>query len=115
MSYYCKKCGASVTGKYCSCCGTKVTSSFEEFRKEERRRRRNFTNSYNLEGFDMFPAQSILEMCWTCAENKNRIDLDIYNFESMEVLAYLALDKTEHDASRILKAVLPVLKLNCAL
>lgn len=40
--YHCKKCGAVVTGKYCSCCGKRVTTDFEDFRAAERRTWRNF-------------------------------------------------------------------------
>lgn len=40
MPYFCKKCGAAVTGKYCSCCGTRVTDDFTDFRKAQRRMER---------------------------------------------------------------------------
>lgn len=35
--YYCKKCGAVVTGKYCSCCGKRATTDLEDFRNAQRR------------------------------------------------------------------------------
>lgn len=35
MPYYCKKCGAVVTGKFCSCCGTRATNDFTDFRKSQ--------------------------------------------------------------------------------
>lgn len=34
MSYFCKNCGAVVTGKYCSCCGTKATRDYEDYCRE---------------------------------------------------------------------------------
>lgn len=40
MPYFCKKCGAAVSGKYCSCCGTRVTDDFTDFRKAQRRMNR---------------------------------------------------------------------------
>lgn len=45
MPYYCKKCGAVVTGKYCSCCGTRATSDFADFRKAQRRMDRDISRS----------------------------------------------------------------------
>lgn len=42
MPYYCKKCGAVVTGKFCSCCGTRATDDFTDFRKAQRRMEKDF-------------------------------------------------------------------------
>lgn len=37
MVYYCKKCGAIVTGKFCSCCGTRATTDLKDFRLAQSR------------------------------------------------------------------------------
>lgn len=44
MEYHCKKCGAIVTGKYCSCCGKRVTSDLRDFRRAEARAKREFAS-----------------------------------------------------------------------
>lgn len=44
MTYFCKNCGAVVTGKFCSCCGTKVTTDLADYRKMMNRKRRSFVN-----------------------------------------------------------------------
>lgn len=63
---YCKKCGAAVVGKFCSCCGFRVRSQLEEFRLEERRRAREFKNtcaniSYQKMRFDLM---HLADACW---------------------------------------------------
>lgn len=45
MPYYCKKCGAVVTGKFCSCCGTRATDDFTDFRKAQHRMVREFKSA----------------------------------------------------------------------
>lgn len=39
---FCRKCGAAVNGKFCSCCGQRVRSDLEEFRKIERKMKKEF-------------------------------------------------------------------------
>ena len=41
---YCKSCGEPVSGKYCSNCGKRVTGSFDDYRRAERKMRREFIN-----------------------------------------------------------------------
>lgn len=54
MEYHCKKCGAIVTGKYCSCCGKCVTSDLRDFRLAEARARKAFVNGkYRNEKSDL--------------------------------------------------------------
>lgn len=42
---FCKKCGAAVNGKFCSCCGQRVRSDLEELRVIERRVKKEFIES----------------------------------------------------------------------
>lgn len=44
MTYFCKKCGAVVIGKFCSCCGTRATDDFTDFRKAQRRMEKGIRN-----------------------------------------------------------------------
>ena len=46
----CRKCGAAVNGKFCSCCGQRVRSALEEYRLAEKRMERDFTNKCSETG-----------------------------------------------------------------
>lgn len=54
MSYYCKKCGAVVVGKFCSCCGQKVKTAFEEFISAKNRQRRAFRRWAEQKDFNRY-------------------------------------------------------------
>ena len=71
---FCNKCGAVVTGKYCSCCGQRVRSQKEELELIERRLKKNFTDACTKTR-DSFvenaPAMGFLALaCWEAAVAK---------------------------------------------
>lgn len=72
---FCTKCGAAVTGKYCSCCGQRVRSPKEELDLIEKRLKREFTDACTKTkdgGYvDNTPAMGFLALaCWDAAVAK---------------------------------------------
>ena len=73
MSYYCKKCGAVVVGKFCSCCGQKVKTAFEEFISAKNRQRRAFRHWAEQKDFNRYgciPLQ-VASLAENIAEKRN--------------------------------------------
>lgn len=73
MSYYCKKCGAVVVGKFCSCCGQKVKTDFEEFISAKNRQRRAFRRWAEQKDFNRYgciPLQ-VASLAENIAEKRN--------------------------------------------
>lgn len=69
---FCSKCGAAVTGKYCSCCGQKVRSHKDEVLLVEKKLKREFCDSCTKVNDSMFadnaPAMGHLAIaCWEAA------------------------------------------------
>ncbi len=59
---FCSKCGAVVSGKFCSSCGQRIRTPLEEFRLEEKRRRRKIEElGRSLLGL---PGLHIASACW---------------------------------------------------
>ena len=85
MTYFCKRCGAVVSGKYCSCCGTRATSDFQEFRKAQRTmvkwiRQKGYTDS-RFVGSGSLYAQRLAELCMDIAFEQllpNQLDVDSF-------------------------------------
>ena len=59
---YCKKCGAAVIGKFCSCCGTRVRTDAEEIRRMERQAKKEFIETV-LTGWDVYK-KYLAESVW---------------------------------------------------
>lgn len=74
MSCFCSKCGAVVQGKYCSCCGTKVVNDLDLFRREERRKRKEFmqgaSDCFRHRLADRVSAEHLADACWYAASVK---------------------------------------------
>lgn len=62
---FCKKCGAAVSGKYCSRCGSRVFSDSEEFFRKLRTEKHRFMKS-NKDSV----AYWLSEVCWFAAQEK---------------------------------------------
>lgn len=80
---FCSKCGAVVTGKYCSCCGQRARSEIEEFDVIERRLRRAFREECSKKlpcgGF------ALADACWLAVSIKYKKDpRDGYSFIEAE-------------------------------
>ena len=59
MVYYCKKCGAIVTGKFCSCCGTRATSDLKDFRLAMSRLERELRNEVHTSDFAKYGCSTL--------------------------------------------------------
>lgn len=68
MTYFCKKCGAVVTGKFCSCCGTMATTDLADYRNMMRRNRRRFVNL--REKADGLANAAVAGLAWDMAEKR---------------------------------------------
>lgn len=72
---FCTKCGAAVTGKYCSCCGQKVRSHKDEVILIEKKAKKEFcdscTKSINGQFVDSAAVMGHLALaCWEAASAK---------------------------------------------
>lgn len=112
MPYYCRKCGAVVTGKFCSCCGTKARSDFQEFRLAERRFERQFREEkYRAHHDPMFSRIACISFDIAFERNVPRGVLFEGVFDSWSNEAWDGLKKAEDEAEgiyqRIVHAVFP--------
>ena len=107
MPYYCKKCGAVVDGKFCSCCGTRATTDLADFRRELNRRARAFrTERYHNSGdFDKLHAA---DFAWGRAEWAilRPYTTSAEAFPLMSDLAYAKLPVVEERAASLYEQVM---------
>lgn len=92
MPYYCKKCGAVVSGKFCSCCGTRATSDLTDFRRDQRRAKRLFIDRMSAGDRSGF-ARHAAEFAWLSAEHAIlwSLSLSVDNFSTHSDIAYQRL------------------------
>ena len=70
---FCKNCGASVVGRFCSCCGRRVRSEIEDFRLAQQRKRREFLNDCRTSADSAWWGH-LAEACWEASSMKYRKD-----------------------------------------
>ena len=96
MSYYCKKCGAVVVGKFCSCCGQEVKTAFEEFISAKNRQRRAFRHWAEQKDFNRYgciPLQ-VASLAESIAEKRNASEKAVIG-----ALWFLSMMKCEKSTS----------------
>lgn len=97
---FCTKCGAAVTGKYCSCCGQKVRSQKDELELIEKRLKKEFcdscTKTPNGGYVELAPAYGFLALaCWEASVGKyKKLPSSTVNF----IEAVNSLDKAKYAA-----------------
>lgn len=68
---FCKKCGAAVNGKFCSCCGQRVRSALEEYHLAEKRMEREFINKCSETGKAReLHLMHLASACWMASSMK---------------------------------------------
>lgn len=99
MPYYCKNCGAVVTGKFCSCCGAMVRSDLRDFRLELSKRKRSFSNRFYENGY--LPRFRMANTAWELTENLLFGGLNESNFNEKIEWAYSMIPFLEDSADRL--------------
>lgn len=90
---YCKKCGAVVTGKFCSNCGTRAKTLLEEYRAAERKARRDFINDHVKKNYSNSGCAlgHLADACWNaCTTPSYSFDTD-NNGNAFKVKNFLVL------------------------
>lgn len=88
---FCKKCGAAVVGKFCSCCGNRVRTNAEEYSLAANRAKREFIRDMTHDADDRYlePWRGHLaEACWLASSTKiNRYSYDIDKLPAIRLWA----------------------------
>lgn len=100
MPCYCKKCGAVVVGKFCSCCGTRVRSDLRDFKLELSRRKHAFSNAKYLGGGQSFVRLQAANFAWEQMENRITHGMTVCDDPEVIGQAYSMIPEIEENADR---------------
>ena len=67
----CKRCGAALTGRYCSCCGSKVRTDLDEYKSLMRKVKAEYMKEcayYRTPDYRGLAIGHLAEACWRAAE-----------------------------------------------
>lgn len=112
---YCRACGAFTTGKFCSNCGKKVSSDFETFQTQLRRRKREFRDHKYKENGKIISikvaifAHEIAQAKFLT--NGNNIALDPALFNKNPARYFGALDSIDEEAQIIYDVIMWQIKI----
>ena len=100
---YCKKCGAVVTGKFCSNCGTRVRSLLEEYRAAERKARRDFKKDHAKTNYSNFEIDlcHLADACWSACAMRYLHDYEFDEFRRFNPNAFDRLDVVREHADEL--------------
>ena len=102
---YCKKCGARITGKYCSECGTRHCSELEEFRKYSRRIKRKISNLVRDKYGSYYPY--VADAAFDRIYDKATRGADIYHFTNLKE-AYAMIDGATYKIMALMDSIMPI-------
>ncbi len=112
MGTYCKKCGAIVVGKFCSCCGERVRTSLKEYRIMERRLKKVFEDSKreDFQKYGLVPIH-VASLAFFAAERKCEPKIPV-NEETFDLYAeqfFCGLKQASREAESLYQKILAVI------
>lgn len=105
---FCRKCGAAVNGKFCSCCGQRVLSDLEEFRKIERRMRREFIVACgSASGFQYdLDLTHLADACWYASNARYNKSHGYYVGDHVPASVFDSLQDVWNHADKLFQALI---------